>query len=100
MLTRGWLRSHVAGAISFELALPLCRLATLFAYWWLLRDLLRRPRDARVAGAARVTPELVGGLALLLLVPLLFDGGYPTDGAYRLTMAPIALHAVYDALCR
>lgn len=34
-----------------------------------------------------MTPALAGGLALLLLVPLLFYGGYPADGAYRLTFA-------------
>lgn len=83
IFTRLWLRGHSSG-IELELLITGCRLVVLSAYWLLFRDVFSQ---LHFKGKPRPTFLLYGGVASLLMVPLLFFGGYPSDHTYRTIFA-------------
>lgn len=83
VFSRMWLRAHFSG-IELELLVTACRLASLLAYWLLFKELLSQARTKRPLNP---TFSLYCGIALLLMVPLLFYGGYPSDYSYRAIFA-------------
>jgi len=87
VFTRTWLRAHASG-IELELWVTACRLVSLAAYGLLFRDLLRQPPcQPTSVRAVRATPLLFAGLLPLLLVPLLFYGGYSGERTSRIVFA-------------
>lgn len=90
LLLRAWLQARVGGG-AHELLLTGLRLATVAAYWMLFggtlfKGMLAWPRPAPGLAAARrpgAVVSLCAGLAVLLLVPLLFGGGYQADPVFR-----------------
>jgi membrane protease YdiL (CAAX protease family) len=83
VFTRTWLRAHFSG-IELELWVTACRLLSFGAYCLLFRSLLTEPR---LAHPSRSWPWLGAGIALMLVVPSLFYGGYPDSAAYRTVFA-------------
>jgi membrane protease YdiL (CAAX protease family) len=83
VFSRVWLRGHFYG-IELELLVTACRLASLVAYWWLFREFLSRTQIKR---RPRPTFLLYCGIASLLMVPLLFFGGYSPDLSSRIIFA-------------
>lgn len=76
VFTRTWLSEHLGGA-QLEVAISACRVATIIVYWSLFRDLIQsRPK---VSSSLR-HPLLVGGVALALAIPFLFQGWSPGGG--------------------
>lgn len=91
LFSRTWLRQHFSG-VELEILVTFCRVASLSVYWLLFRDFLSK---TAVNCSTRPTIWLFCGIASLLMVPLLFNGGYPADKTYRvvfaLTSAVVAL---------
>ncbi len=88
LFTRTWLREHTSVGIERELWVSACRMASLVAYWLLLHTVI----SGRVATTAKLrTSWLLFGLAPLFAVPLLFDGGLPSDPGVRLVYALTSL---------
>ncbi len=83
VFSRGWLRTHFSG-IELELLVTACRLASLAAYGWLFREFLFQTQIER---PPRPTFLLYCGIASLLMVPLLFFGGYSSDLSSRVIFA-------------
>jgi membrane protease YdiL (CAAX protease family) len=88
LLSRTWLRVSFHG-IDYELLLTAMRLASVVLNWLLFRHTLLRAALAppRAGFSGRAGVALGAGLASVLLVPLLFNAGYPADAAYRWVFA-------------
>ena len=78
VLTRGWLRSQLAG-VELELVITVFRLVTAGAYWLLFRDLILG--RYRSPGAMR-HPLIITGVIVMLLIPFLFQGWDPGGGPF------------------
>lgn len=83
VFTRTWLRAHASG-IELELCVTGCRAVSAALYWLMFRDLLDESRPMQ---PTRSWLWLAAGILALMLVPLLFYGGYPADGLYRTIFA-------------
>jgi len=93
LFTRTWLRAHFSG-VELELWITGWRVASAAVYWLLFRDLLSaaaRNREAALAPVPAPAPRsrlwLAAGIVTLMMVPLLFYGGYPENSFYRVVFA-------------
>lgn len=92
VVTRTWLRQHLDGA-NLELATSALRVATIFVYWRLFKDLVRsRTKALHVLRH----PLLTGSVTAVLAIPFLFAGWSPGGGratalVYALTSLVVGL---------
>ena len=91
VITRAWLPSHADG-IPLELLTSGFRVVTIGAYWLLFREVIR---SRRALLSVRRDPFLVGGVAAILLVPVLVGDwrlpDFPTKVVFGLTSIVVAI---------
>ena len=82
--TRTWLRDHTSAGVERELAVTAFRAASMIVYWVMFRSFILQ----RTATHVKVLePWIAIGLTPMLVVPLFFYGGIPSDPGARLVFA-------------
>jgi membrane protease YdiL (CAAX protease family) len=83
-VTRTWLRDHTSAGVERELAVTAFRAASMIVYWMMFRSFILQ----RTATHVKVLePWIAIGLTPMLVVPLFFYGGIPSDPGARLVFA-------------